>query len=186
MVRALARPVALPTLPQLRRGHDFRSGRLMHRGVRGIREPGLLVDEGDTPAAVAGAREMVEPGDRAIVDGKRKALFGLIAERHPDRRLDGAAMRDRDDVAAGLREIDALDGAANAGVQIHETFAVRRWLVDRREPVAADVDGPGGEEVGAVETLPVAEMLLVEVGLVRHRVGFGEAGGPDRCRGLIG
>src|SRR4051812_33046470 len=137
--RTHSRSVALPTLRQFCR-HHFRARRLMHRGVRGVGDPWLLVDEGNPPAAVAAARKMIEPGDRAIVDGESEALFRLIAKRNADRGLDGAAMRDRDDVAAGVREVDAFDRTADAVVQIHETFPVRRRLVDRGEPVAAEFD----------------------------------------------
>src|ERR1700754_1153631 len=115
---------------QLRHRHHFRPRGLMHRGVRWVGDPGLLVDERDAPAAMAVACKMVEPGDRAVVDGEGKALLWLAAERNPDRGLDGAAMRDRDDVAAGMLRVDALDRAADAVVQVHETFAVRRRLVD--------------------------------------------------------
>ena len=40
---------------------------------------------------------------------KDSALLHLTAEREADRRLDGAAMRDRDDVLPGLPRCDALD-----------------------------------------------------------------------------
>src|SRR3954451_7952568 len=79
---------------EFRRRHDLGPGGLMHRGVGGVRDPGLLVDEGNPPAAMAGAGQVIQPRDRAIVDGERQALARLVAERKPDRRLDGAAMRD--------------------------------------------------------------------------------------------
>ena len=81
---------------------DFRSRRLMHRGMRSIRDPRLLVDHRQPPAAVTGACEMIEPRHRAIVDVEGQALLRLAAERETDRRLDGAAMGDRDDVLARL------------------------------------------------------------------------------------
>jgi len=54
--------------------------------VRGVGDPGLLVDEGDAPAAVAIALEMIEPRDRAIVDGEGETFFRLVAERNADSR----------------------------------------------------------------------------------------------------
>src|SRR5271170_7488104 len=101
---------------------------------------------------------MIEPRHRAIVDIEGKALLRLVAERETHRRLDGAAMRDRDDGLAGVFEVDLLDRAAHAVVEIHETLAARRRLVDRREPVAAG--RPAGEKRRAVHPLPCAEMLL--------------------------
>src|SRR6476659_7529022 len=128
--------------------------------MRGIRDPRLLVDHRDAPALMALACEVIEPRHRAIVDGEGEALFRLVAEREPDRRLDRSAMPHRNHVPAGMFGADALDRAAHAVVQIHKTFAARRRIVDRREPVAADLDRPAGEERRAVEALPFAEMLF--------------------------
>jgi len=61
---------------------------------------------------------------------------------------------------------DALDRAAHAVVKVHKTFAARRRIVDRRKPVAADLDRPAGEERRAVEPLPFAEMLFGKCDLV--------------------
>src|SRR5258708_3115074 len=99
---------------ELRLRHDFRPGRLMHRGVRGVRDPWLLVDHRQPPAALPCACEMIEPGHRAIVDVESETLVRLMTERQPDRRLDRAAMGDGDDVVAGLFAVDALDRAAHA------------------------------------------------------------------------
>src|SRR5216684_8331927 len=137
---------------------DFRSRRLMHGVVRGVRNPRLLVDHRKPPAALTGTCEMIEPRHRAIVDVEGEALFGLVAKREPDRGLDGAAMRDRNDVLAGLFGADPLDRAAHTVVEIHETLAARRGLVDISEPVAAD--RPAGDKCRAVHSLPFAKMLL--------------------------
>src|ERR1700754_1825297 len=83
-------------------GGDFRAGRLMHGVVPGVGDPWLLVDHRNAPAAVAVAREMIEPRHRAIIDSEGKSPLRLIAERKADRRLDGAAMRHRDDILAGM------------------------------------------------------------------------------------
>src|SRR3954470_17116962 len=107
---------------ELAGGRDFRPGRLVHRLVRGIRHPRLLIDHLDSPTLVAGAGEMIEPGHRAIVDGEGEAPLRLAAERKPDRRLDGAAMRHRDHVLAGVLLVDPFDRAADAGIEIHETL----------------------------------------------------------------
>jgi len=48
---------------------DLRSRRLMHGGMFLVGDPGLLVHKGQPPAGKRGACEMVEPRDRAIVEG---------------------------------------------------------------------------------------------------------------------
>ena len=73
----------------------------MHRGVRGIRDPRLLVDHGKPPARMSRAFEMIEPRHRAIVDIKGEALFGQPAERQADR-----------DELTGLSWLPAAVGAA--------------------------------------------------------------------------
>ena len=80
--------------------------------------------------------------------------------------------RDRDHVLARLLGVDALDRAADAVIEIHETFAAGRRLVDVGEPVAAD--RLAGEERGAIHALPLAEMLFGEGGfLASCSAGFG-------------
>src|SRR5690242_13826572 len=67
---------------------DLRSRRLMHRPVRDIGDPGLLVDHRQSPDLSVGACEMIEPGHRAIVDIEGEALLRQAAKRKPERRLD--------------------------------------------------------------------------------------------------
>ena len=138
----------------------------MHGVVRGVGDPRLLVDHRQPPAAMACACEMIEPRHRTIVDVEGEALLGLTAERKPDRRLDRSAMRDDDHVLARLLGVDALDRAADAVIEIHETLAAGRGFVDRRKPVAAD--RPAREERRAIHALPFAEMLFGERVHVRH------------------
>src|SRR6201992_1210682 len=158
----------------------------MHGVVPGVRDPWLLVDHRNAPAAVAVAREMIEPRHRAIIDSEGKSPLRLIAERKADRRLDGAAMRHRDDILAGMLPADPLDRAADAVVEIHEAFAARRRIVDRRKPVAADRDRPAGEERRAVQSLPLAEMLVGKRRLLLHRGGAWRSRRPDPVSGLMG
>src|ERR1019366_47762 len=128
---------------------------------------------------------MIEPRHRAIIDGEGEAALRLVAERQADRRLDRSAMRNGDHVPAGVFGIEPLDRAANAVVEIHETLAARRRIVDRREPVAADFDRPAGEEISAIESLPFAEMLVGKRGLVLHAGWLRKSRGPDRVGGLM-
>src|SRR4051794_14077937 len=116
----------------------------MHRVMRGVRDPGLLVDHRQPPAGVIGAGEMIEPRHRAIVDIEGKAFLRLTAERKADGSPDRAAMRDDDDVPARPLGVDALDGTACAVIEVHETLPAGRRFVDFGKPVAAD--GAAGKE----------------------------------------
>jgi len=78
-------------------------------------------------------------------------------------------MGDGDHVLAGLFGGYPFDRTARAVVEIHETFAARRRLVDIGEPVAAG--RLAGKERGAVHALPLAEMLLGQRRFVLHRGG---------------
>ena len=60
----------------------------MHRGVRGVGDPGLLVDHRKPPADMAGARDMIEPSHRAIVDIKGETLFGQASQGQTDPELE--------------------------------------------------------------------------------------------------
>ena len=80
-------------------------------------------------------------------------------------------------------DVDALDRALHAVIEIHETLAAGRGLVDIGKPVAAD--RPAGEERRAIHALPLAEMLFGEGRYVRHRRRLWKSGGPDRLRGLM-
>jgi hypothetical protein len=150
---------------RLRRLH-FRSCRLMHRVVRSISDPGLLVDHRQPPAGVIGAREMIEPRHRTIVDVECEAIFGQPAKCEADGRPDRAAMRDDDDVPARLLSVDALDGGAGAVIEVHETLAAGRGFVDGSKPVAADRQA--GVKCRAIHALQLAKMLFGERVHVRH------------------
>src|ERR1700719_1295394 len=102
----------------------------MHRGVPGVRDPGLLVHHRKPPARVAGACETIESRHRTIVDIECKASFGFTAQRQSGCRLDGAAMAYGDHVVACLLNRDANDRATDAGVEVHKTLTARRRLVD--------------------------------------------------------
>src|SRR6476620_5041513 len=126
---------------------------------------------------------MIEPRHRTIVDIESKTFIRLTAEREPDRGPDGTAMRDRDDVPARLLGVDALDGGADAVIEVHETLAAGRGFVDTGKPVSA------GRQTGvkccAINALQFAEMLLGERIHMRHLDRLGKAGVPDRLRGLM-
>src|SRR6266478_773523 len=173
------------TSGQLAGGGDFRSGRLMHGIMRGIRDPRLLVDHRNAPTLMAVACEVIEPRHRAIVDGEGQPLLDQAAERDAHRGLDGAAMRGHDHVPAGMLAIDAVDCAFDAVIDIDKTFAPWRRLIDRREPVAADRDRPAGDELRAVQALPLTEILFSKGRLLHEPGGFRKSRGPDRLGSLM-
>src|SRR6478672_10119972 len=82
-----------------------------------------------------------------------------------------------------LPAVDALDGAANAVIEVHETLAAGRGFVEVSKPVAAD--RPARQERRAIEALPLTEMLLGERVDMRHVRRLGKARGPDRVCGLM-
>src|SRR5258708_4641158 len=81
---------------------DLRSGRLMHGRMLRRHEPRLVVDHADPPAALLAERDMVEPRHRAILDGERQSAGRAKPERMRDRRLDGAAMGYRHNIASRM------------------------------------------------------------------------------------
>src|SRR5215216_3107553 len=109
---------------------------------------------------------MIEPRHRTIVDIESETFLGLTAECKPDRGPDCAAMRDDDDVPARLLGVDALDGAASAVIEVHETLAAGRGFVDGRKPVAADRQAR--VKCRAIHALQLAKMLLGERVHMRH------------------
>jgi hypothetical protein len=92
-------------------------------------------------------------------------------------------MCDSDDVLAGVLGHDPLDRPGGAVVEIHETFAAGRGLVDVGKPMAAD--RPAGDEGGAVHPLPLSEMLLGKRCFLCHRRRLRKTGRPERMRGLM-
>src|SRR5215216_3330094 len=109
---------------------------------------------------------MIEPRRRTIVDIEGEALFGLTAECKPDRRLDRATVRHHDHIPARLLGVDALDGAASAVIEVHETLAAGRGFVDTRKPIAADWQAR--VKCRAIHALQLAKMLLGERVHMRH------------------
>src|ERR1043166_8003081 len=84
--------------------------------VDGLHAPFVSADLG---------REVVHAGDRAIVDGEGERRLALEAGRERQRRLDGAAVGDRHDGAAGTLRGEPLDRAAGARDEIVETLPPR-------------------------------------------------------------
>src|SRR5882757_6084869 len=78
-------------------------------------------------------------------------------------------------------EIETVDRATGAVIEIHKTLAAGCGLVDPGKPMAAD--GAAGQECGAIHSLPLPEMLFGKGCFVRHGCRSWKSGGPDRfCR----
>src|SRR5262249_4002981 len=113
---------------------NLRPRRLMHRRVPGIRDPGLLIDKGQPPDRAPGARIVIEPRHRAIVDVEGQALLDQPAERERNRSPDRAAMGGGDDVPARMFARDTIDRGSGAMIEVHEALATGRGLADIGEP----------------------------------------------------
>src|SRR5262245_35469267 len=120
-----------------------------------------MIYGGDAPVIASIAAEVVEPGDRAIVDNEGEAGFRIQLEREGERGLDGAAVADRNDVAVGVLARQPHDGSLGALNQVAKALAARRLLVGRAEPEMMTLLATG-EEFLAREPLPFAEMLFSE------------------------
>src|SRR5215212_10272646 len=99
-------------------------------------------------------------------------------------------MRDRDDVTAAELIRQAVHGPTDASANLSKAFAAWRTLLRGCIPVACRHRGPAGGKVGAVETLPLAEMLFCEL---RNRekgrcslVLIEVSAAPERLGGVAG
>ena len=118
------------------------------------------------------------------------AASGSRRERVGECRADRAAMRDGDDVAAGMRLDQTVDRPRHPCHDIDEALAAGRRQMRRRmpEPRRSAAAQPIDLLVG--HSLPIAEMLLGEIGQQGDtgsgdRRGSREPGGDDRRRGLV-
>ena len=95
-------------------------------------------------------------------------------------------MSDRDDVAAAVLGGEAGDGGADALEEIEEALSARRALLRWRKPQRVRADFPLGIERLALEALPVAQVLLGQIGHCDGRYGGVALGSrrQDRHRGL--
>ena len=168
---------------------DLGAGRLLHRRMLGGSKPWLMVDHADAPAAVRAKRDVVEPRDRAVVDRERQAATRPEAERVRDRRADGAAVGDGDDVLAGVRRVQSRDPALDTQLAIalretgrNEDALARLKRAIKREPPYAFAFHELGfllyslqrydEAIAAIrrgiEVAPFASNLWVLLGSICH------------------
>src|SRR5712671_6469102 len=129
----------------------------------------------------AGAVDMIDAGDRAILHRESEARLGFEPEREAKRGADRAAMRHRDDVATATRLEQLVDRARYPPHYIHEAFAAGGALMRRRMPEAVKGAAAGMAQLLVGQALPVAEALLGQIrdrrrGRAGDRVGAGQAG----------
>jgi hypothetical protein len=106
---------------------------------------------------------VIEPRERAIVDGESEAAARRQAESDDNRRTDRPAMRDCDDILARVSSVHLRDTRADAFDDVDKTFAVRRALVRGGVPERIRLLLPAEQKALAIESLPIAEMLLGKV-----------------------
>src|SRR5579862_3720720 len=96
--------------------------------------------DGDDPPVVAhaGTLDMVDAGQRAILQRERQAMLRLEAEREPQSTADRAAMRDGDDVAAAMFLDEREDRAVDPRHHLDKALATGDALVRRRVPEAVE------------------------------------------------
>src|SRR5829696_6274232 len=173
---------------------------LAERALPPIERPGpaelalarRAVDGDDAPAvAEAGAVDVVDAGQRAVLHRERETGLRLEAEREPQGGADRAAMRDGDDVAAAVWVENRVDRARDALHHVDEAFAAGRPLMRRRVPKAVELPAARMAQLVVGQALPVAEALLGEVGdrrglWPRDPIGAGQPGADDRLCRLVG
>ena len=124
-----------------------------------------VVGEGHAPGVRRiGLFEMLDQGDRDIVDLEPHRRLGMHAEGMAEGGADRAAMRRRHDVAAAMLGRDLLDARHRALAEIDEALAAGRPELRRSQPEQMIVGVVLGDlDIG--EPLPRAEMLLGEGGI---------------------
>ena len=129
-----------------------------------------------------GLLEMLDHGDRDIVDLEAHRRLGMQVEGVRQRRADRAAMRRRHDVAAFMLGGQPVDAAHGAVAQVDEALAALGPELRRSQPEQMVVGMVLGDlDIG--ETLPLAEMLLGEIGIDVELVHLG-AGPGEMLGGL--
>jgi hypothetical protein len=123
-----------------------------------------VIDGHHAPAPSAFVFIEVEAGDCAIVCRKSEPGLRRQVEYNGDRGTNGAAMRHGNDVAATMRFDEIGNRCAYAPDKVGETLAARRALVGGAEPETSRRHLALSEKVGAVEPLPLTEILFREIG----------------------
>src|SRR3546814_8947696 len=123
-----------------------RVGSWGNRQARLRRKLGTGIDDRDTPGTAQAflrpcrlsvVGEMIEPGQRAGVDGKAQRLFRRHRKGVRKGGADRAAVADADDVAPRMLPGESLDGGGDAPAEGGEALAAGRNLRRRGKPEVA-------------------------------------------------
>ena len=115
------------------------------------------------------ARQMIEPRQRAVLDGEGKRSLRRQPQCQPQRSADGAPVRHGNDILAAMLEVETLDRRRHAAHEIGKALPARRALVGRRKPQRVRADPSRRIERLALLPLPFAQMLLGKVGNGQRR-----------------
>src|SRR6185437_15510203 len=119
------------------------------------------VDGNDAPAMThAGAVDMVDAGDRAILDCKGERGLGIEAEGQRQCSADRPPMGNGDNVLPGMRFDQAMDGGGHAADHLDKALPGGGRLVRRRMPKPVEISGSGILQLLIGEALPIAKILF--------------------------
>src|SRR3954452_10850120 len=103
---------------------------------------------------------MVQARHGAVLDRKGQDGLRIKSQSDGQRSPDRATKCDRDDIAAPELLCEVLHSRLDARAHVSKALAPRRALVCGCVPVARRRRGPVGSKTGAVEALPLAQMLF--------------------------
>src|SRR6266700_5327218 len=115
--------------------------------------------------AALGFGKKVEAGEGEVVDVDGERGLGGEAERLRERRADGAAMGDGYEVPARVLAGQAPHRRRHARHQPDEALPTRRGYMGGRQPERMEAVALLVGKLRVLDALPLAEMLLGELGL---------------------
>src|SRR5262245_43359051 len=127
------------------------------------------IDCDDAPAGpLAGAvaiSDVVEPRQRAVIDGEGHDALRLDAERDGEGSANGAAMGHGDDVPAAVSGRKTLYGRPDACHDVEKAFAVGWAFASRPQPEIIAGDAAQIVQLTVGQAVPGADMLLGDIRL---------------------
>src|SRR5262245_51164537 len=143
-------------------GSDLVDGQPVANGIQPARpRPRPMIDSAHAPKSPRALRlQMIEAGERAVLDQEAERHLRLEPQRHQQRHLDGPAMSDGNNVTAAVLYREAFDDGPHALDEIDEAFATWRAFVCRPEPQRVRADPALGIKGLALHALPHAQVLF--------------------------
>src|SRR5262245_54934488 len=149
------------TSPRMRPS-EFRSDLVddqpVANGIQPARpRPRPMIDGAHAPKSWRALRlQMIEAGERAVLDQETQRHLRVEPQCHQQRYLDRPAMGDGNNVTAAVLDREAFDDRPHALDEIDETFATWRAFVSRPEPQRVGADPAFGIKGLALHALPDA------------------------------